>query len=200
MFFRRSFSLLKTTLLVLFLSFLFFSAKTQTVTLAVNQPLPPDTPAITQTGNTLTSSALTGNQWWKGGSEITGATAQTLAITESGDYMVVVTDSVTGCSSQSATCHAVVTNVAVIDAAAFQCTVYPNPGNGSFTVEVKNSDTEPMQLELISANGSVIARKQLNSVAGNQIIQFGKENMAKGIYTLRVRYGTETMNRKLVVE
>ncbi|MBB2147279.1 Ig-like domain-containing protein, partial [Pedobacter gandavensis] len=60
----------------------------------------PDQPIITTAGQTtfcaggqtvLSSSATTGNQWFKDGSPIEGATNQTYTVTESGKYTVMVT-------------------------------------------------------------------------------------------------------------
>lgn len=58
----------------------------------------PSKPTITTTGDVLTSSAPTGNQWYKNGSLIAGATSTTYTATENGKYTVVVT--ITGLSSQ----------------------------------------------------------------------------------------------------
>jgi len=164
--------------------------------LTVN-PLP-DVPTITQSKKMLTSSATTGNQWWKGNTEISGGVDQTLAITEDGDYSVMVTNT-NGCSSQSATFHATITAVPVIDAAGFSCTIFPNPNKGLFMVEIESATNETIQLELFSVDGKSIARQQLSQQSGRQSIQFGKENLTKGVYNLQVRYGSKTVNRKLVV-
>ncbi|MFC6099736.1 Ig-like domain-containing protein, partial [Olivibacter domesticus] len=47
----------------------------------------------------LTSSASIGNQWFKDGAEIQGATQQTLTVTEAGTYTVIVTDPTSTCVS-----------------------------------------------------------------------------------------------------
>uniref|UniRef100_F4CBQ7 Conserved repeat domain protein n=1 Tax=Sphingobacterium sp. (strain 21) TaxID=743722 RepID=F4CBQ7_SPHS2 len=52
---------------------------------------------------TLTSSATAGNQWFKDGVEIQGATQQTLTVNEAGTYTVIVTDPNTGCTSLAST-------------------------------------------------------------------------------------------------
>ncbi len=76
----------------------------QTVSITVNA-LPP-TPAISTTNPTticsggtvlLTSSAASGNQWYKNGTVITGATAANFSATEGGTYSVKAT--VNGCTS-----------------------------------------------------------------------------------------------------
>ena len=60
---------------------------------------------------TLTSSNVTGNQWYFNNVAITGATAQTYAATASGDYKVGYTDPVTGCTSFSTITVVVIQNL-----------------------------------------------------------------------------------------
>ncbi|PWN67792.1 hypothetical protein C1638_004125 [Chryseobacterium oncorhynchi] len=76
-----------------------------TGTVVTVNPIPP-TPTISAGGATtfcaggsviLTSSSATGNQWYKDGSIIPGATAQSYIFNTSGTYTVIVTTS--GCSS-----------------------------------------------------------------------------------------------------
>lgn len=167
-----------------------------TLNLTVN-PLP-EAPVISQSGNTLTSSATSGNQWWKDGAELSGEIAQTLEISASGIYSVTVKND-KGCSSRSATHNATFTGVDLYEALGIRCNVFPNPNNGLFTVEVETNQSENIQLELVSVDGKTIARKQLSQQAGKQSISCGKENLSKGVYTLRVQSGAKTVNRKLVV-
>ena len=80
-----------------------------TTGLTVNvQPATPSTPTITGSSTfcqgtmiTLTSSATSGNQWYKDAVLIGGATASTLSVSTAGTYTVIVT--VSGCSSAPST-------------------------------------------------------------------------------------------------
>ena len=74
-------------------------------------------PAVTAQGNTsictgdqvtLQSSASTGNQWYRAGVPLSGATGGTYTATESGDYSVIVKGS--GCSSNSSVPVSVMVN------------------------------------------------------------------------------------------
>jgi len=164
--------------------------------LTVN-PLP-EIPVITQNKNTLTSSSNESTQWYKSGAEIPGGINQALNITESGDYAVIVTNSA-GCRTQSLIYNAVYTSVPAIYTADIICAIFPNPNNGLFTVEIEIEKPEVMVLKLISVDGKVVAEKQLQDVSLKQSVLFGKENLAKGVYTLQVRFGTKIINRKLIV-
>ncbi|WP_284462569.1 GEVED domain-containing protein [Chryseobacterium sp.] len=81
------------------------SSSASSGTMVTVNPIPP-TPTISAGGATtfcaggsvtLTSSSATGNQWYKDGSIIPGATAQSYIFNTSGTYTVIVTTS--GCSS-----------------------------------------------------------------------------------------------------
>lgn len=108
----------------------------------------PATPVITRSGDSLVSSATTGNQWFKDGSLITGATGQYLTITGLGSYTVQVTNS-TGCVSAMSSPFIVVGVNDLSSESAVR--IFPNPTggqvtlsgicleNGSFTVQIYNS-------------------------------------------------------------
>ncbi|MEI8005394.1 MAG: hypothetical protein WCI48_04245, partial [Bacteroidota bacterium] len=72
---------------------------TSSLTLTVN-PIPP-TPVITASGNVLTSSAVSGNQWYHDGTAVSGATGQTYIVpaNQPGWYWTEVT--LLGCYSDT---------------------------------------------------------------------------------------------------
>jgi len=81
------------------------STPSNAISVTVNQP--PVTPTITVTGSTtlcagssvlLTSSAVSGNQWYLNNTPITNATSSTYTATAAGSYTVKVTDG-NGCTS-----------------------------------------------------------------------------------------------------
>lgn len=169
---------------------------TVVVTLSVN-PLP-EIPVIIQKGDTLQSSSSVGNQWLKEGVEIIGENKQILVITHSGNYAVNVTNS-SECSSQSVAYSAIKTDVPIIQIAEINCKVYPNPNSGLFTVEIESDQSKPLVLELLTYEGKLIVKKTMEHQVGKQQIQFGKTNLADGVYTLRITLGNQTINRKLIV-
>jgi len=59
----------------------------------------PAAPVITDLGDTLHSSAPTGNQWYYNGTLIVAATSQTYVATQSGEYWDIVT--INGCASDT---------------------------------------------------------------------------------------------------
>ena len=188
--------------LLIYLLFFLFSGITiqaQTVILNVIQNYSiPEIPTITQNTDTLKSSIETGNQWYKNGELLLDETKQTLVITHSGGYSVIVTNSF-GCSSLSEIFQAIKTDIAIIQTDDFSCNVFPNPNNGLFTVEVKSDKTDLFVLELLTISGKSVVRMKTEHTQGTQRYQFGKSNLVDGIYTLKIEFGSQIISRKLII-
>ena len=130
---------MKKHLSTLFLSLICLIASAQKVTLTIRQDYAvPDIPLIIQTSDTLQSSSPIGNQWFKDGVELPGENSQKLVIANSGNYKVGVTLG-SGCSRESTSYNAIKTDIPIINTADFTCTVFPNPNNGMFTVELESN-------------------------------------------------------------
>jgi len=123
---------------------------TDSTVITVN-PIPP-VPTITQKGDTLTSSAATGNQWYINGSVISGATNQIYVASTFGSYYVVVTNSF-GCTSQSAS--VVVTGINELSSDNGILTVYPNPSSGLFNIDIE-SKNENIKVKIYNVLGGSI--------------------------------------------
>ena len=97
------------------------------VTVTVNQS--PPTPIITATGDTLISSASSGNQWYFDGTAIPGATNQVLIATQDGYYTVQVTDN-NGCVSPMSASYYYSGPEGITAKENSSLSIYPNPSNG----------------------------------------------------------------------
>lgn len=191
---------MKPSIYLLFFLISGITVQAQTVILNVNQNYTiPETPTVTQNGDTLKSSAFKGNQWYKDGKAIEGKKNQSLIIASSGNYMVTVTDSVSGCSSHSESVSIIKTDASILQTKDFSCTVYPNPNNGLFTVEIESDKTELLILELLTITGKSIAKKEIDHVQGKQRYQFGRNKLTDGVYTLQVKLGSQIISRKLII-
>jgi hypothetical protein len=114
----------------------------------------PAFPVITQSGYTLTSSAAATYQWQFNAIDIPGATNQSYDAPQTGFYTVVIADQ-NGCIS-STTIYVLIDGIeeAGVDATI---RIYPNPSNGSFTIEYDNENafgnTGEMIIEIESLLG-----------------------------------------------
>lgn len=169
------------------------------VHLSLNVNPIPETPVISVNGDTLISSEAESYQWYKNDEILIGQTKQQLVITETDNYKVEVANEF-GCTSQSENYNVIYTAIAEFSSPEFNIKVFPNPNNGMFIVEIDTDQNEQVLLELFSVDGNSIIRKQIDERKSKQSILFGIENLAKGVYTIRVQCGMKTINQKLIVK
>jgi hypothetical protein len=93
-------------------------------------------PTITLANNVFTSSATTGNQWYRNASIITGATGQTYTATQSGNYYTVVTSG--NCSLNSDTLAYQPTSI-LTPGINTGIEVYPNPVKGQLQINIEST-------------------------------------------------------------
>ncbi len=123
--------------------------------------------------------------WINGNKKIQGSVSS-IDVTESGTY--ILTASANGCAANSEP-----VNVQVYSANDPACTtgieenqlqfkVYPNPFNGSFTLETSLNGNKPVSADLYNALGALVKSVELNQVSGKTIISVA----TPGFYTLKV--------------
>lgn len=139
----------------------------------------PPKPTITLNGTNLNSSALNGNQWFRDGVAITGATSQTYNVTSSGNYSVQVTQN--GCKSPMSELRAVViTSVVFIDNTHF-IRLSPNPVKDEMILDFKLDRIYQLNIDLLDLNGRVIKRWQ-HQQKGSRL---NVSNYARSFYIVR---------------
>lgn len=151
----------------------------------------PTAPTITQSGQVLTSSAATGNQWYLNGSIIVGATGQTYTVTADGYYSVWVT-TLLGCQASS-------TSYQVLLSSLNELLIYnaivlgPNPAKNYILLTVPAELlTVPVSIKCIDVTGKIVIEKQLVFNSTSEKINI--ENLAIGIYV--VEFKTNTIDKK----
>ncbi len=141
---------------------------------------------ITQAGNTLTvTGTFASYQWHNGAGPIAGATSQSYTATSNGAHYCVVTDA-NGCTAQSNS----ITITTDVNNVAKQSSVslYPNPNNGSFTIEgAFASNDGKANLVIVDIAGRIVHQEQV-SVSNNKLTVNIDMNgsLAAGVYTIRV--------------
>jgi hypothetical protein len=154
----------------------------------------PAAPTIAQSGNTLTSSAVSGNQWLQNNSPISGATQQTYTVVTSGWYAVEATNS-NGCSSKSDSMFVTVTGIEEVTVTeAVQ--ILPNPFYQNFSVKVANSvrNIHDWSLTITDELGRTVYGT--NNVQYINLIDLGGH--AAGVYFVTVNTGTQHHTFKVV--
>ena len=150
----------------------------------------PAKPTITMSGAdtetvVLTSSSASGNQWFKDGVAISGATSSTLNVTAVGVYSVQVTVDV--CASAKATDFpVVVTGLEVITPSK----LYPNPASDRVTITIPGGKGGKIQLsDLRGVNMLALesqkAQEEINVGDFSGGIYFVTVTTPKGVYRTR---------------
>lgn len=119
----------------------------------------------------------------------TGTTVPFVIASKSGSYTVTITTS-TGCSATSA--PTVVTAVCPAvpkftnPAENTRISVFPNPSNGQFTLQLINIKAADGMVSILDAKGSVIERSTLKKASFVNTLSFSLGNNARGVYTVKV--------------
>ena len=157
----------------------------------------PATPVITQHGDTLTSSASTGNQWYLDGVIITGAIGQQHIAVYTGTYTVVVTTN--GCSSAISN-GILVLPVSVTDfELSHSFDVYPNPNQGQFNIKVISSSPVQLNIEIYNNLGALLWSQEKVNINGTYITTVSLAAVPNGVYMVALRNMKTNIVRKVVI-
>lgn len=122
------------------------------------------------------------NYSWSHDATFTGSSSSELA---SGSYTVNVTD-YNGC--QTSVTLNIDSNVGIEDltkAGISSLSVYPNPTQGDFTVNIELAKMSDLQLTVFDVNGKIVYQRNKDKV-NSYNEQISLNNVAAGIYTLKV--------------
>ncbi len=156
----------------------------------------PPIPTINITGNVLSSSSTSDNQWYLNNSPIPGATQKNYLVEQNGDYHVVVTNA-NNCSSQSNKVH--FSTVGIDKVEDFGVTkVYPNPTSDELNIEFSENSSK-VKVELYDITGKLVKQYSLNSVASNRVKTLHLDDVTNGVYSLRILMNESQRIYKVVV-
>jgi hypothetical protein len=129
----------------------------------------------------LTSSASTGNQWYRGGTAIAGATGVTYRAESEGTYSVKVT--IENCSSVFSDAQIlIITGVEGVD---HPISVYPNPTTGKLNINAEKFGAST-EVAVYDYEG-----KEVGSVKG-PILELDMSPFESGLYIVRVSNGKKS--------
>lgn len=156
----------------------------------------PSTPIITQRFDTLISGAVSGNQWYKDGIELTGSTGQKYKVTSNGVYYTIVTAN--GCASEHSNSIPVLdVSIRKVSSEIFE--IYPNPSHGILNVKLKSTGNEVFNIVIYNNLGSIVWKQNNASFKGTNITQIDMNNPSEGLYTVVVSNNTSSYAKKVLV-
>jgi len=169
------------------------SATRTEITVTVN-PVPP-APVITNTEDTLFSSAPDGNQWYFDGTLIAGATSQTYVATQSGYYGDVIT--LNGCSSD--TSNTLFLFMGIDPHTSVEINVYPVPNNGRFNVSITTLSKESFSIRVYNYLGAMIREEEKLDVNGSIQKMIDLSLVPSGVYTIVFKNRQNQVVKKIIV-
>ncbi|MFC2152571.1 PKD domain-containing protein [Bacteroidota bacterium] len=167
------------------------------LTLTVNAV--PDKPTISQSTNTLTSSAADGYQWYKDGAAISSATNQTYVVTASGDYHVVVSNSF-GCNSVPSDVVSVIPS-GIDPISKFDIRIFPNPMQDYTRIMYNLTNTAQVNIKVFDVSGNQVANLvNTYKPAGDHELIWRNTGLPNGIYYLVIQAGNDYVTNKLIIQ
>lgn len=79
-------------------------------------------------------------------------------------------------------------------------TIHPNPNNGTFNISLYNPKAEAIDVEVYDINGRRIFDKQFNSTSQLFDTQINLNQVASGVYLVKVKNGHFQTNKKIIIE
>ncbi len=163
---------------------------------------------------TLNSSNTTAGytyQWYRNNVSINGATSNTFIGKNPGTYKVVSKNTANGCSRISSNSAVVAVTCRLANRDAFvgnvepikDFTIYPNPNEGSFTLEINDENVEDGTAiyQVMNINGQMIyngAATLTNGVLKQEINL--EKNFSKGLYLVKVQINGTQMTEKVMLQ
>jgi len=157
--------------------------------LDVNVKVAPPTPTISLNKGKLTSSAITGNQWFSESGPVSGANKQVFKPSLKGTYYVRVTGN--DCGSKPSNGILVVPslgdpNSINSDNISAQVQIYPNPNSGTFTVLMPDLNNEPFDLTISNSIGKTVYQRNQLIADANTGLQINLQDLEQGVYLLNI--------------
>ncbi|MBL0174030.1 MAG: VWA domain-containing protein [Ignavibacteria bacterium] len=159
-------------------------AQSDTISVRVN-PRPP-LPVITRAGNRLDVVRGTAiAQWRRDGTDLAGENGDTLAVTVSGAYTVVLTDS-NGCSSESLPFVVLITAVEVLFPGTLDMEIFPEPNSGSLQLRARGIQGDRVAYGIFDCLGRALRSGSLRAAEGHANTTLDLSALPDGIYLLRM--------------
>lgn len=169
--------------------------KSDLIDITVNIPLDV---VVTQSLGTLFSSATTGNQWYEQSlGMLEGEINQSYTPLADGTYFCAVTDE-NNCYEVSNSIDFIYSDISNFNQNA-KVSVYPNPNNGLFSLEINSESAQNMSLNLVNIQGQIVYSEQIDINSGFKK-DFDFTDLAPGVYSLHLTNGNYNDVSKIVIK
>lgn len=172
------------------------------VSVTINEGVPDafsTTGALYLNGLLKTNYTFPTYQWMLNGTPLVpSGQTQNYTPTVNGNYSLIVTNAF-GCSDTSNVIA--VFNVSIDEASVLDShiSVYPNPSDGEFTLNLNAELSGNLQVSLVDLSGKTVYNEFLGQLNGTYSKTFNLQHLASGIYTLNITLEQGTVRRKIII-
>ena len=138
----------------------------------------PATPSISLSGSDLQSTAATTYQWYLNGDLVSGATAQNYTPTQSGIYVVRITDT-NGCVYMYSAGYMYSISTGIAENETNNISIYPNPTTGIVDLDFNYQKYNSVKVEVYDMFGK-------NVMTSKDNWRLDLTQLSNGIYTLAI--------------
>jgi hypothetical protein len=156
-------------------------------------------PGISVSNHTLFTDS-TGNsiQWFLDGSPISGENSEFMITNSTGAFYVEVT-TFDGCTYRSDTMNLDFTGVADYQLDEHQLSIYPNPNNGQFNLELHLKEGQKATYQVFDMVGNQVTETYGVANQKHYIAALDLGHLPAGIYLIQVQSGAQRLHKKVVI-
>ena len=156
----------------------------------------PDTPVVTKVGEILYSSSATGNQWYKDGVIIAGATGSQYTAISTGSYYTVVT--LNGCNSLPS--NSIIIPLACQEIRNIEdMYIYPNPCHGQFSLYPGSLPPGIYSFSVYNFLGSLMESEENVMIDKLYKCNIEPKNYPPGLYFILIRNKEILVLKELII-
>ena len=156
----------------------------------------PETPVVTALDQVFTSSAAVGNQWYRDGVILPGATNQVYIAEHSGYHWTVVSS--LGCSSEESN-HVYILFAGIKPQTGSPVAIHPVPNDGMFTVTMVSNTSDTYSIFVYNNLGVKIYQQDGIEVQGKVEKQIDLRPIPSGIYSVILQNHDGMIEKKIIV-
>lgn len=132
----------------------------------------------------------------------TAETTQSISTNEIGTYSVTVTDLASGCefSDEVTTQLALCDNIEKVDRHKISTSIYPNPSDGEFFVELNNFKPGVYSVEIVSITGKSLVKHAIQSSSEKHKLQINLSGYPRGLYMVKIEGSSYSHYERVMIE
>ncbi|MCG9910074.1 MAG: T9SS type A sorting domain-containing protein [Flavobacteriales bacterium] len=128
----------------------------------------------------------------------TGATSQTITVTQNGTYSVTVTNSF-GCTASDEVNVNFTASIASFGANGGSVDMFPNPASDRFTIQITGNTGNGIRMDILNAVGQVVSTEWIGNASETVTFTTDVQHLAAGTYFVRLTGSQAEATLRLII-